>query len=149
MTFSLQQAADAAGVNKSTVFRAIKAGKISATHNEHDQWLIEPAELHRVYPPATAGNRKLNSEGNDTHQSELAEASRSAALAELDVNLLRGTIEDLAIMRGAAGLASIITARYASRSTDSWSPEGRRFPPPSGPGCSITAFSTESESRTR
>src|SRR5262249_1344459 len=32
-------------------------------------------------------------------------------------------------MRGAAGLASIITARYASRSTDSWSPKGRRFPP--------------------
>src|SRR6516225_10262433 len=32
-------------------------------------------------------------------------------------------------MRGAAGLASIITAHYASRSTDSWSPKGRRFPP--------------------
>src|SRR5262249_5387452 len=32
-------------------------------------------------------------------------------------------------MRGATGLASIITARYASRSTDSWSPKGRRFPP--------------------
>src|SRR5262249_4447060 len=32
-------------------------------------------------------------------------------------------------MRGAAGLASIITARYASRSTDSWSPKGRRLPP--------------------
>jgi hypothetical protein len=40
---TLQQAADAAGVNKSTVFRAIKAGKVSATRNEHDQWLIEPA----------------------------------------------------------------------------------------------------------
>jgi len=97
MTYSLQQATDAAGANKSTILRAIQAGKVSATRNEHDQWLIEPAELHRVYPPATAGNRKLNSEGNDTHQSELAEASRSAALAKLDVNLLCGTIEDLAV----------------------------------------------------
>jgi len=95
MTYSLQQAADAAGVNKSTILRAIQAGKVSATRNEHEQWLIEPAELHRVYPPATAGNRKLKGEGNDTHQSELAEASRRAALAELEVNLLRGTIEDL------------------------------------------------------
>ena len=32
-------------------------------------------------------------------------------------------------MRGAVGLASIITAHYASWSTDSWSPKGRRFPP--------------------
>ena len=52
MTYSLQEAADAAGVNKSTILRAIQAGKVSATRNEHDQWLIEPAELHRVYPPA-------------------------------------------------------------------------------------------------
>src|SRR6516165_798034 len=34
-----------------------------------------------------------------------------------------------AIVRGAVGLASIITAHYASRSTDSWCPKGRRFPP--------------------
>jgi hypothetical protein len=94
MTYSLQQAADAAGVNKSTVLRAIQAGKVSATRNEHAQWLIEPAEL-RVYPPATEGNRKLKGDGNDSHQSELAEVTRRAALAELEVNLLRGTIEDL------------------------------------------------------
>jgi len=89
MSYSLQQAADAAGVNKSTVLRAIQAGKVSATRNEHEQWLIEPAELHRVYPPATQGNRKLKGDGNDTHQSEPAEATRRADLAELEVNLLR------------------------------------------------------------
>jgi hypothetical protein len=97
MTYSLQEAADVAGVNKSIVFRAIKAGKVSATRNEHDQWLIAPAELHRVYPPATEpeGNRKLKGDGSDTHQSELAEATRRSALAEPEVNLLRGTMEDL------------------------------------------------------
>ena len=97
MTYSLQQAADAAGMNKSTILRAIQAGKVSATRNEHDQWLIEPAELHRVYPPTTEpeGTRKLKGDGNDTHQSELGEATRRAALGELEVNLLRGTIEDL------------------------------------------------------
>src|SRR6516162_3919350 len=35
----------------------------------------------------------------------------------------------LAITRDVAGRASTITPRYASRSTDSWSPKGRRFPP--------------------
>ena len=49
---SLQQAATAAGLNKSTVLRAIKGGKISASRNEHGDWIVEPAELHRVYPPS-------------------------------------------------------------------------------------------------
>ena len=101
MTYSLQQAADAAGVNKSTVFRAIKAGKVSATRNEHDQWLIEPAELHRVYPPTTEGNRKLKGNGNDTHQADLAEANQRAAVAEREVGLLRATVEDLRCDRDA------------------------------------------------
>ena len=95
MFCSLQQAADAAGVNKSTVLRAIKAGKVSATRNEHDQWLIDPAELHRVYPPAGAGNGKMKGAGNDAHQADLMEANQRAAMAELEVGLLRGTIEDL------------------------------------------------------
>ena len=95
MTYSLQEAADAAGVNKSTVFRAIKAGKVSATRNEHDQWLIEPAELHRVNPPAAGGNRKVKDAGNDAHQADFAEAHQRAALAELEVSLLRATTEDL------------------------------------------------------
>ena len=51
----------AAGLNKSTVLRAIKAGKISGTKDEHGKWHIEAAELHRVYPPvaAAAGNGAL------------------------------------------------------------------------------------------
>ena len=87
MFYSLQQAADVVGVNKSTVLRAIQAGKISATRNKHDQWLIEPAELRRVYPPTAPGNRKVKRHGN---QSELAEANRRAALwSELKVSSLR------------------------------------------------------------
>jgi hypothetical protein len=52
-------AAAACGLNKLTVLRAIKAGKISGTKDEHGKWHIEAAELHRVYPPvaaAAAGN---------------------------------------------------------------------------------------------
>jgi len=89
MFYSLQQAADVVGVNKSTVLRAIQAGKVPATRDERDQWLIEPAELRRVYPPAAASNRKVKRHGN-THQSERAEANRRAALwSELKISLLR------------------------------------------------------------
>ena len=101
MSYSLQQAADAAGVNKSTVFRAVKAGKVSASRSEHGQWLIEPAELHRVYPPAVAGNGKVNGAGNGAHQADLAEANQRAALAEREAALLRATIEDLRCDRDA------------------------------------------------
>jgi excisionase family DNA binding protein len=52
MPYSLQQAATATGLNKSTILRAIKAGKVSAVRDEQGQWQVEPAELHRVYPPA-------------------------------------------------------------------------------------------------
>jgi hypothetical protein len=40
----------ATGVNKSTILRSIKAGRISATKNDAG-WTIEVAELHRVFPP--------------------------------------------------------------------------------------------------
>jgi hypothetical protein len=54
MPYSLSQAAEAVGMNRSSILRAIKAGKISATRDEHSQWQIAPAELHRVYPAAAA-----------------------------------------------------------------------------------------------
>ena len=45
MPYSLSQAAEAVGMNRSSILRAIKAGKISATRDEHDQWQIEPAAI--------------------------------------------------------------------------------------------------------
>jgi hypothetical protein len=50
MSYNLATAAMATGVNKSTILRSIKAGRISATKSETG-WSIEVAELHRVFPP--------------------------------------------------------------------------------------------------
>ena len=50
MAYNLATAAMATGVNKSTILRSIKAGRISAIKNETG-WHIEVAELHRVFPP--------------------------------------------------------------------------------------------------
>jgi hypothetical protein len=50
MPYSLQSAATACGVNRSTILRAIKSGKISATKDEAGAWALEPVEVHRVYP---------------------------------------------------------------------------------------------------
>lgn len=50
---SLREAADAVGVSKSTLFRAIRAGRLSATRDDDGQFQVDPAELHRVYDPAS------------------------------------------------------------------------------------------------
>jgi excisionase family DNA binding protein len=54
MPYTLNQAAEATGRSKPTILRAIQSHKISAARDGATQaWLIEPAELHRVYPPVT------------------------------------------------------------------------------------------------
>jgi predicted RNase H-like nuclease (RuvC/YqgF family) len=47
---SLKQAAEAVGKGKSTIQRAIKAGKLSVQISEKGTYRIDPAELARVYP---------------------------------------------------------------------------------------------------
>src|SRR5689334_9294206 len=54
MAYSLKQAADATGRTRSALLRAIQTGKVSAKKTEMGEWEIEPAELHRVYPPVTS-----------------------------------------------------------------------------------------------
>jgi hypothetical protein len=51
---TLTEAAAAVGKNRTTVLRAIKSGKLSATRDSvSGDWLIEPAELFRLYQPGT------------------------------------------------------------------------------------------------
>ena len=53
MSYTLGQASRATKKSKTTIARAIQAGKLSGAKDVHGQWCIDPAELHRVYPPAT------------------------------------------------------------------------------------------------
>jgi len=54
MGYTLGDAARATGLNKSTILKAIRSGKVSGTKDVHGQWCIEPCELHRVYPEQKA-----------------------------------------------------------------------------------------------
>jgi hypothetical protein len=91
MSYSLQQAATACGVNKSTILRAIKAGKVSAVRDEHGQWQVEPAELHRTYPPVAATAERSDA----TQRAELALANQRAALAEGRLSDLKAMLADM------------------------------------------------------
>jgi hypothetical protein len=48
--YTLSEAAKATGLNRTTLFRAIRAGKISAARDAQGQWTLDPSEVHRVYP---------------------------------------------------------------------------------------------------
>jgi ATPase subunit of ABC transporter with duplicated ATPase domains len=51
MKHTLGTAAKACGVGRSTILRAIKTGRISASKDDTGSYSIDPAELHRVFPP--------------------------------------------------------------------------------------------------
>jgi septal ring factor EnvC (AmiA/AmiB activator) len=56
MSYTLGEAAKATGKSKATIGRAVQSGRISAVKNETTgAWKIDPAELHRVFPPVSAG----------------------------------------------------------------------------------------------
>jgi hypothetical protein len=50
MAYTLGQAAKAADVSKTTIQRAIKSGRLSASRQDDGSYVIDPAELHRVFP---------------------------------------------------------------------------------------------------
>src|SRR3954470_16010441 len=48
---SLRAAAEVAGTSKSSIFRAIRSGRLSAARGDDGGYLIDPSELTRVFSP--------------------------------------------------------------------------------------------------
>lgn len=90
MPYTLAEAAKATGTNKTTILRAIKSGKVSGTKDEHGTWLVEPAELHRVYPPA-----ELRSDADNGATQRYAPPAAPAI--EAQIAALRDTAELLRV----------------------------------------------------
>jgi len=81
MSYTLNQAAKATGKSKSTISVAIKNGRITAIKGDDGSWLIDPAELHRIYPPLSeTPNRR-------THRDELSSAEHLMRIRELETRL--------------------------------------------------------------
>jgi hypothetical protein len=81
--YSLKQAAEAVGRGKPAILKAIKSGRISAKKDDNGQWQIDPAELHRVYPVAVAGN------GSDTAPGERQETPKESSGIAPEIEMLR------------------------------------------------------------
>lgn len=91
MRYTAGQAAKAAGVATSTITRALKTGKISGEAQKGGGWLIDPAELHRVFPPvATPQLQDSRTLEHETPEFD----SRNSALPSL-LQVLQEQISDL------------------------------------------------------
>src|SRR5882672_6773163 len=86
MTLTLARAAEATGRSRSTLLRAIRKGVISASRDEMGGFLVEEAELTRVYPPSVT----------DAVNGEVM-PSLDVALAKLDAAETRLADKDAAI----------------------------------------------------
>ena len=96
---TLAEAAKETGLTKPAIFKAIKSGKISASKDERGQWMIDPAELFRVYDPAS---KKETVEPQTAHLSLLLKLQELESKLEVtDQRLLDKDreIEDLRTQR--------------------------------------------------
>ena len=93
-SMTLKEAAEAVGVSKSTIWRAVKSGRLSASRDGSD-FAVDPAELHRVFQPQRVEPRSSTQTdaANVTHE---ADATRVAlAIAEERVASLHVLVEEL------------------------------------------------------
>src|SRR3954447_7759079 len=85
----LPDAAKQVGLHRSSLFRAIRSGRLSATRTEGGDFLIQPAELFRVYPPKDT----MGSTGSTHAQPNASDASGcvepSASSPETTINELK------------------------------------------------------------
>jgi predicted DNA-binding protein (UPF0251 family) len=78
---SLSEAATAAGIAKSTIWRAIKTGRISATRTHTGTYEVDPAELFRVFPATP--------KDGDLKQAAMAIAPVAMAALEAQIGALK------------------------------------------------------------
>src|SRR4051794_39684999 len=99
MTYTVAEAAKAIGKSKATGFRAIAKGTISATRDDTTgAFLVDPAELHRVFPhPSEASHDAPHDTADDTPRN--GEWRELRARLELTESRLTDTQDQVADLR--------------------------------------------------
>src|SRR3954468_21594248 len=101
---TLGQAAKLAGVGKTTLTRAIRAGRLSATPRDGGGYMIDPAELERVYTlrsPGTATGGATVAPVHHATPGPNAETLARLAAAEAQVRGLRELLSEVTRTRDA------------------------------------------------
>ncbi|MFC6792951.1 excisionase family DNA-binding protein [Methylobacterium komagatae] len=120
-TLSLREAAEQTGVSKSTIFRAIKSGRMSAPRNDDGEFLIDPAELFRVYPPKAKSSENPTISGDVPAQPETHSAGRDAS----DHETVELRIRNAALEAELKGLRAMADELRQAR--DKWESQAERL----------------------
>lgn len=70
MSYTLGSAAKATGKSKTTIQRAIAKGRISAQKDDSGRYVIEPSELHRVFPSVSRATVAQQSQSDTARPSD-------------------------------------------------------------------------------
>lgn len=130
---SLGQAAKLAGVGKTTIQRAVTAGRLSATRKDDGGYAIDPAELSRVYdvrPERLDKRDSRDGEGDRPVERDATpmdpELATRLAVAEAQLAGLKQVVE-----------AEKARADAAEKDRDRWAAQAERLallaPPPAAP----------------
>lgn len=124
---TLGQAARTTGKSKTTLTRAIKAGRLSATRRDDGSYEIDGAELSRVYATVAAPVPGETSTGNVARDAT-PDRDTGATPATLDVELLT---RQAALEAELAGLKAMVdelrqSRDQAQRQADSWQQQAER-----------------------
>ena len=84
--FSLTEAAKETGLARSTIFNAIRSGKVSATRDEHNRFVIDPSELFRVYP-------RVNKKRIENEQKTIQDETKNIREQQNEMDALRKQLE--------------------------------------------------------
>lgn len=95
MSWSISQAAKETGLSKSTISRAIKAGRISALRQDDGAYLIEPAELFRVYPRRVAqpSPNARHDAARNPHEESHATPSHSVEILQVKLAMIEAMLQ--------------------------------------------------------
>jgi excisionase family DNA binding protein len=94
---SVRDAAELTGRDRSTLTRAIEKGRLSATRDDVGRFLIDPAELERVFGPLLSAEVRNDDRTNDKHED--ARDVHDLALAR-ELELVREMLERERTERG-------------------------------------------------
>ncbi len=93
---SIAQAAQLCRINRSTILRSIKNGKISGTRDGSGAWQVEMCELERVFPVAQASHEQVPQVAQAL-ESEIAGLKAMNELLRLEVERWHAQAERLAL----------------------------------------------------
>jgi excisionase family DNA binding protein len=89
---TLKEAADAVGLTKPALLKAIQKGRLSATRDDKNQWQIDPAELFRVYQSPKTEDENQTEKG---FQKEMDGLRRELHLKDDRIDDLKAQLADL------------------------------------------------------